>query len=76
VIAYGPVEKESTLLVSIDKHGKPMAPYAYLGGSDDDFWRNLTVEQYAWEVYYPREIRLGTVMNHYLNERDVVGPQT
>ena len=29
VIAYGPVEKESILLVPIDDHGKPAAPFAY-----------------------------------------------
>jgi hypothetical protein len=62
VIAYGSVEIESTLLVPINEYGKPAAPYAYLGGSNDDFWRNLTAGQYAWKEYYNPAIRLGTVM--------------
>jgi hypothetical protein len=62
VIAYGPFEKESTLLVPIDGKGKPVAPYGYLGGTADEFWVNVSNDQWAWEVYHNPAIRLGTVM--------------
>ncbi|MDB5174127.1 MAG: hypothetical protein JWN51_2900 [Phycisphaerales bacterium] len=62
VIAYGPPRKESTLLVPIDGSGKPVAPFAYLGGTATDFWDNVTRDQFLSEVENHASIRPGTIV--------------